>query len=50
MFPISLIRHESPELFFAIVAPVGANVEGVRDGLADALKMFKYKLEPIRVI
>jgi cytidine deaminase len=50
MFPISLIRHESPELFFAIVAPVGANVEGVRDGLAEALKGFKYKLEPIRVI
>src|SRR5260370_1860822 len=27
MFPISLIRHKDPELFFAILAPVGADVE-----------------------
>jgi cytidine deaminase len=29
---------------------VGANAQGVCEGLADALKGFKYKLEPIRVI
>lgn len=50
MFPISLIRHKDPELFFAIVAPVGANVERVCDGLEEALKRFNYKLKTIRVI
>jgi hypothetical protein len=50
MFPISLIRHQDPELFFAIVAPVGANVSGVCDGLVEVLKVFDYRVEPIRVI
>jgi cytidine deaminase len=50
MFPVNLIRHRDPELFFAIVAPVGANVEGVCEGLADSLKLFKYKVESVRVI
>jgi len=50
MFPIDLIRHQDPELFFAIVGPVGANVDGVCDGLAEALKGFDYRVEPIRVI
>jgi cytidine deaminase len=50
MFPISLIRHDNPELFFALVAPVGANVERVSDGLEQALKRFNYKLETVRVI
>jgi deoxycytidylate deaminase len=50
MFPISLIRHQNSELFFAIVAPVGANVSGVCDGLVEVLKVFDYRVEPIRVI
>jgi len=50
MFPLSLIRHNNPELFFAIVAPVGANVGGVCEGLSDSLKGFKYKLKSIRLI
>jgi len=50
MFPINLIRHKDPELFFAIVAPVGADVDKVSTGLEEALKAFKYKVEPIRVI
>lgn len=50
MFPISLIRHKNPELFFAIVAPVGANVERVCDGLEQVLRRFDYALETIRVI
>src|SRR5678815_5953190 len=50
MFPIELIRHQDPELFFAIVGPVGANVDGVCDGLAEALKGFDYRVEPIREI
>ena len=50
MFPISLIRHKNPELFFAIVAPVGANVERVCHGLEQALRRFDYELETIRVI
>jgi len=31
MFPVNLIRHLDPEMFFATVAPVGADV---RDGMA----------------
>ena len=50
MFPISLIRHKDPELFFAIVAPVGADVERVCEGLTEVLKYFNYRLEQIRVI
>jgi deoxycytidylate deaminase len=50
MFPVNLIRHRDPELFFAIVAPVGANVEGVCEGLVDSLKAFKYNVESVRVI
>ncbi len=50
MFPVNLIRHKDPELFFAIVAPVGANIEAVCDGLSEELKAFKYKVHQIRVI
>lgn len=50
MFPINLIRHRDPELFFAVVAPVGANVEGICEGLIDCLKAFKYNVESVRVI
>ena len=50
MYPVDLIRHKNPELFFAIVAPVGADVERVCDGLAEVLNRFQYKLEIIRVI
>jgi deoxycytidylate deaminase len=50
MFPINLIRHKDPEIFFAIVAPVGADVDRVCDGLTEVLKSFAYQLELIRVI
>jgi deoxycytidylate deaminase len=50
MFPIELIRHESPELFIALVAPVGADVDKVCEFLKESLLRFEYKLEPIRVI
>jgi deoxycytidylate deaminase len=50
MFPINLIRHKDPEIFFAIVAPVGADVDRVCDGLSEVLKTFDYQLELIRVI
>jgi deoxycytidylate deaminase len=50
MFPVNLIRHLDPELFFAIVAPVGADVETVCSGLESVLSRFKYGLHTIRVI
>jgi len=50
MFPVDLIRHKDPELFFATVAPVGADVEKVCDGLENVLSRFQYKLRTIRVI
>ena len=50
MFPVSLIRHEDPELFFAIVAPIGADLERACVELGQALKPFGYKLGPIKVI
>src|SRR6266550_3707568 len=50
MFPASLIRHRDPELFFAIVAPIGAHIERACDELSQALMPFRYSLEPIRVI
>ncbi|HXW55536.1 MAG TPA: deaminase [Candidatus Cybelea sp.] len=50
MYPIDLIRHNDPELFFALVAPVGADADRVCDGLEEVLKHFNYKLEVIRVI
>ncbi|MBZ5528867.1 MAG: deoxycytidylate deaminase [Acidobacteriia bacterium] len=50
MYPIHLIRHSNPELFFAIAAPVGADVERVCEGLAKALKYFDYNLEVISLI
>ena len=45
----SLARHADPELLFAVVSPVGADVERVCDGLIEALKHFEYELEIIRV-
>src|SRR5258706_16471732 len=50
MFPVNLIRHKDPELFFAVVAPIGADIERACLELSNALKTFGYKLEPIRVI
>jgi deoxycytidylate deaminase len=50
MFPINLIRHLDPELFFAIVAPVGADVETVCSTLERVLGRFKYSLHTVRVI
>lgn len=50
MFPIDLIRHKDPELFFAVAAPVGADLDSVCGALEEALKRFSYRLEPIRVI
>jgi deoxycytidylate deaminase len=50
VYPISLIRHKDCELFFAIVAPVGTDVERVCEGLEEVLRHFDYKLETIRVI
>lgn len=50
MFPAKLIRHQNPEIFFAIVAPVGADVERVCESLEETLKRFAYKVEPIKVI
>jgi len=50
MFPVNLIRHRNPELFFAIVAPVGADVETVCAGLENVLSRFEYSLHTIRVI
>jgi hypothetical protein len=42
MFPVKLIRHSDPELFFAIAAPVGADVETVCSGLERVLNGFEY--------
>jgi deoxycytidylate deaminase len=50
MFPVTLIRHLNPELFFALVAPVGADVETVCSGLDRVLGRFAYGLHTIRVI
>lgn len=50
MFPVNLIRHRDPELFFAIIGPVGADVELVCEGLERVLNRFKYALHTIRVI
>lgn len=50
MFPIELIRHQSPELFIALVAPVGADGDKVCEFLDEALARFKYRVEPIRVV
>jgi len=50
MFPINLIRHFDPELFFAIVAPVGADVETVCERLERVLARFNYNLHSVRVI
>jgi len=50
MFPVNLIRHKDPELFFAIVAPLGADLDRACQGLSQALKPFGYRLEEIKVI
>ena len=50
MYPIDLIRHESPELFIALVAPVGADTGKVCEFLAETLARFDYRLETIKVI
>lgn len=50
MFPVNLIRHEKPELFFAVVGPVGADNDSVCDGLARVLNRFRYELHTVRVI
>jgi deoxycytidylate deaminase len=50
MFQIDLVRHETPELFIAIVAPVGADTERVCESLRESLGRFGYTLETIRVI
>jgi deoxycytidylate deaminase len=50
MFPINLIRHLDPELFFAVISPVGADVAAVCEGLDRVLNRFKYRLHTIRVI
>ena len=50
MFPVSLIRHPDPELFFAVVGPVGADVESVCEGLERVLGRFGYSLYTVRVI
>jgi hypothetical protein len=50
MFPVNLIRHHDPELFFAVIAPVGADVGSVCNGLERVLNRFKYSLHTIRVI
>ncbi len=50
MFPANLIRHENPELFFAIVAPVGADVDIVCGSLESVLSRFGYRLHTIRLI
>jgi hypothetical protein len=50
MFPVNLIRHLEPELFFAVVAPVGADVETVCSGLERVLGRFNYGLHTVRVV
>ena len=50
MFPVNLIRHRHPELFFAVIGPVGADVGSVCEGLQRVLSRFKYDLHTIRVI
>ena len=50
MFPIDLVRHDNPELFIAIVAPVGADTESVYKELNETLVRFNYTLKPIRVV
>jgi deoxycytidylate deaminase len=50
MFPVNLIRHLNPELFFAIVAPVGADVDTVCGELERVLSRFGYALHTVRVI
>ncbi|PSH04080.1 MAG: hypothetical protein CXZ00_08480 [Acidobacteria bacterium] len=50
MYPIDLVRHKHPELFIALVAPVGADIEGVCNELVDSLARFEYSVQPIRVI
>ncbi len=50
MFPVNLIRHKKPELFFAVVGPVGADNDSVCDGLARVLNRFGYGLHTVRVI
>lgn len=50
MFQIDLLRHESPELFIAIVAPVGADTGRVCVSIRESLARFGYTLETVRVI
>lgn len=50
MFPVNLIRHQDPELFFAVVGPVGADSDSVCSGLESVLGRFDYRLHTIRVI
>jgi cytidine deaminase len=50
MFPVELVRHKSPELFIAIVAPVGADTGTVCKFLEETLGRFGYRVEPISVI
>jgi len=50
MFPVELVRHKSPELFVAIVAPVGADTGTVCKFLEETMGRFGYKVETIRVI
>lgn len=50
MFPVELVRHKSPELFIAIVAPVGADRDTVCRFLEETMGSFGYKVEMISVI
>lgn len=50
MFPIDLVRHDDPELFLAIVAPVGADADAVCSTLEETLKRFNYELSIVRVV
>jgi cytidine deaminase len=50
MYPIDLVRHKDPELFFALVAPIGTDVEGVCDALTESLNVFNYAVKFIRVV
>jgi cytidine deaminase len=50
MYPIDLVRHANPELFIALVAPVGADSKSVCESLRETLGRFEYTLKPVRVV
>ena len=50
MFPVNLIRHRDPELFFAVVEPVGVDMDSACTGLERVLSRFQYALYTTRVI